>query len=679
MVTGAEASVLLSASAVTFLPGLVLLFVLGVRRPLFSLALAPAASIGVLGVLAAAGALTGVPFGVELVGGALLGLLLVGVALRFGTSRRAQPRHRWRLPSPAMLGGAGLGLIGAGLGVAIWLDGLGLLSTVAQEHDMIIHQLLVSYLERTGRTAPWQVMPADLLTGSPVFFYPAGAHLPAALLADLGVGPVTALNAMSVLLLAVCWATSLAALTFVAARTAGLGRDTAVLAAGVATVIGATLYRPVFQLIHDGGLYPNAVAFTLAPGVLAAVVAMPPRGWRVPVALGVGAAGIVSVHPSVVVTVGLSAAAWFAGEALTRGGLRRLHRIALPLAGAAALAGALLAPVLLQVAPAAGGASSLGADIGPVPFGDALGSSLGTAYGGFLDPGRTTGQLVFTVLYLVGVAGLLWRRRGLGLLAAWLTWVLVTLEFFLSPARGLDAPITRYFFDALLRVWSHVSLFVPSLAALGVVLAVTAVAVRIRRLLPLPFRAGRLVAAGTVAATVLLLLGPIPGYRTMATEAVASRYAEPDFTRVSTDDLAAIEWLDGRVEPGQRVLNSANDGSTFLYVDAGIPVVNVTSLGLQSLPHTYRLLRSFNTYPGNEDIRRMLTELNIAWVYVDATAPPIGAGRAPSGWVDGSTAYTTAPGLSGLDELPLPGLDLRFRVGSVSIYRLDLDVVRALG
>lgn len=678
MVTGAEAGVLLLAAAVTFLPGLALLFVLGVRRPLCCLALAPAASIGVLGVLAAAGGPAGVPFGVAPVGGVVFALLAVGVAVRLGTSRGGQ-RRRWRPPSLAVLGGAGLGLTGAALGVASWLDGLGRLSTVAQEHDMIVHQLLVSYLDRTGRAAPWQVMPADLLTGSPVFFYPAGAHRPAALLADLGIDPVTALNAMSVLLLAVCWATSLAALTFVAALAAGVGRDSASLAAGVAAVIGATLYRPVFQLVHDGGLYPNAVAFTLAPGVLAAVVAMPPKGWRVPVALGVSAAGIVSVHPSAVVTVGLSAAAWFAGEALTRGGLHRLRRIALPLAGAGAVAAALLAPVLVQVAPAAGGASSFGADIGPVPFGDALGSSLGTAYGGFLDPGRTTGQAVFTVLYLGGVVGLLWRRRGLGLLAAWLTWVLVTFAFLLSPARGLEAPITGYFYDALLRVWSHVSLFVPSLAALGVVLAVTAVAVRIRRLLPLPFRAGRLVAVGTVTATVLLLLGPIPDYRAVATEAVASRYAEPDFTRVSADDLAAIEWLDGRVEPGQRVLNSANDGSTFLYVEAGIPVVNVTSLGLQSVPHTYRLLGFFNTYPENEDVRRLLTELNIAWVYVDSEAPPIGAGRAPSGWVDGSVVYTTAPGLSRLDELPLPGLDLRFQAGSVSVYRLDLDVVRALG
>lgn len=674
---GADVGVLLLAAAVTFLPGPALLLLLGVRKPVFHLALAPTVSLGILGLIAVVAALVRVEFGAELVGGVLLVLVVAAVLAWLRTARD----RRWRpsRPSLASVCGAALGATGAGVGIATWLDGLGDLGMVAQEHDMILHQLLVSYIDRTGRAAPWQVMPADLLTGGAVFFYPAGGHRPAAVLADLGINPVVALNATSIALLAVGWATSVAALTLVAARRAGLSRDVAALAAGVAALVGATLYRPVFQLVHDGGLYSNAVAFALAPGLLAAVVAVPPRGWRVVVPVGIGAAGIVSAHPSAAVTVGVSAVAWFAAEALSRDGRRRLTRIALPLVAAGVVAAALLLPSLAQVAPVAGGASSSGGpDIPSTPFADALGSSLGTAYGGYIDLGRTMGQLVFTVLYLAGVAALLWRRRGVGLLAAWLAWLLVTFAFFLSPARGIEAPLTAYFYNAALRVWSHVALFIPSLAGLGVVLIVGSVAVAVRRRMPRAVRARPLVALGTVAVAVLLLLNPIPGYRAIATEAIERRYEHPDFTRVTADDLAAIAWLDGRVRPGQRVLNSANDGSTFLYVEAGIPVVNVTTLGVGSLPYTYRLLDAFNTYPRNEEIRRLLTELNIAWVYVDAEAPTIGATRATADWLDGAPTFSTAPGLRGLDSLPLPGLDLRFRAGSVSVYHLDLDVVRAL-
>lgn len=674
----AEMGVLLLAATVTFLPGLALLVLLGVRRPVFHLALAPAVSIGLLNLLAVAAALVGVEFGAESVGAVVLVLVLVLAAAtaRWHASRR-RPRWRWnpRVSFPSLCAAA-IGITGAGMGVAIWLEGLGGLGTIAQEHDMIVHQLLVSYISRTGRAAPWQVMPADLLTGSSVFYYPSGGHLPAALLADLGIGPVTALNAVSIILLAVCWAASLAVLTVVAARSAGVSRDSASLAAGCAALIGATLYRPVFQLVHDGGVYSNAVAFALAPGLLAAVIAMPPRSWRLAVSVGIGAAGIVSVHPSAAVTVGFSALAWFAGEALTQSGRQRLGGIVLPLGAAGLVAALLLLPSLAQVAPAAGGASPPGVEFPGTPFAEALGASLGTAYGGYIDIGRTTGQLVFTVLYLAGVVALIRLRRGYGLLAAWFAWVLVAFAFLLSPARGIEAPLTDYFYDAAFRVLSHVSLFIPSLAALGVVLVVGSLAVAVRRRLPLAVTVRPLVGLGTVAVVVLLLLSAIPGYRAIATKAVAARYGEPEFLRVTADDLAAIAWLDGRVEPGQRVLNSANDGSTFLYVEAGIPVINVTTVGVGSAPHTHRLLAAFNTYPNSAAIRRLITDLNIAWVYVDAEAPVIGASRAD--WLDGATTFSTAPGLRALDTLPLPGLHLRFRVGSVSVYRVDLDVVRAL-
>ncbi|MDQ3886197.1 MAG: hypothetical protein M3308_04090, partial [Actinomycetota bacterium] len=335
-------------------------------------------------------------------------------------------------------------------------------------------------------------------------------------------------------------------------------------------------------------------------------------------------------------------------------------------------------PLLVQASATGVRITSFPPDSSPTPFADALGSALGMAYGGFLDPTRSTGQGVVTALCFLGVVALAWQRRGFGLVVTWATWVAITFGSFRSPGTGLEAPVTSLFYNALLRVWSHVALFVPSLVALGIVLTTSATVVAIRRALPRSAQVWRLTSVGILAVTAAYLLGPGERYAEVAARSVASRYSEPDFTRVTADDRAAIAWLADRVRPGQRVLNSANDGSTFLYVWEGVPVVNVASLGLASAPYTYRLLDSFNQYPRDGQLRRLLVTLDIAWVYVDARAPAIGSGGAPEGWADPTVPYRLAPGLSGLDVLPLPGLDLEFRSGSVSVYHLDLARVRSL-
>ncbi|MET0190974.1 MAG: DUF6541 family protein [Pseudonocardia sediminis] len=157
------------------------------------------------------------------------------------------------------------------------------------------------------------------------------------------------------------------------------------------------------------------------------------------------------------------------------------------------------------------------------------------------------------------------------------------------------------------------------------------------------------------------------------TRSVAERYEAPEFSRVSPDDLAAVDFLRSRVVPGERVMNSANDGSTFLYVSAGISIVNVSSLGTGSAPWTYGLMAAFNRYPEDPAVRAELRRLDVGWVYVDSDAPGIGAGGAPYGWVDRSRPFSTAPGLTNLDGLP--GLTLAYRNGTVSVYRLDLTRV----
>ncbi|XVV04007.1 DUF6541 family protein [Actinosynnema sp. CA-248983] len=657
--TAHDVGAVLVALLVVGLPGAGLLSACGVRRPLWFAALAVPGSAAVATLVAIGCALTGLRYGPSPLGVVTFVLLAVGVwrargLVRFGRLRRSAA------------GAAGPLLVLAAVAVSglTWFYGLHRLSTVSQEHDMVVHHVLTAYIERTGRGAPWQVLPADLLTGADVTFYPAGLHLLMASAATLVGDTVVGVNAVTVVVLGFAWAVSAAALGHVAGRRARLGRVRSGLAAGFAALVAVGLYRPVFSLIHEGGILPNAAALVLAPGVLAALLSVPRRGWGPVVALGVACAGLVSIHPSAIATVGLSVVAWLVGDALARRRVvRELPRLLL--VGAVALVVA--APVLAQALGVAEGPTNFRPDIAALPFRTAVENALLLPYSGFVPHLLGEPQLAAALVTLAGAVAVVVFRRGFGALAAWLVWVVVEVLFATSPDAGPDALVTGFFYHAHLRIWSHVSLFAPVLAGLGVALVASAVALRLAR--RGERRRARWTAAGLAAvAAVAYLAWPAVGYARVEASYLGNRYVRPDFVRVGPDDRAAGDWLAGRVRPGERVLNSANDGSTFLYVEHGLPVVNVNTLGSARTPYTYRLLRSFNTYPTDPGVRAELRELNVRWVYVDAVAPGIGAGGAPEGWV-GGPGFSLAPGLAGLDGLP--GLDLAFRSGTVSVYELD--------
>ncbi|HET9254967.1 MAG TPA: DUF6541 family protein [Pseudonocardiaceae bacterium] len=685
--------VLLVALLVCYLPGLALMAALGVRSGVLLIGLAPAATVGVATVTGAGTALLGVRFGPRPLG--LLTAAMVVVATALPVLRRLAHRSRRKLPAAGRLGHGrlghgrlGRGRLGQVAGVVLvaggaltgalpWLRGIGPLSTVPQEHDMVVHAVLSAYIQRSGHAAPWQLMPADVLSGTPVSFYPSGLHLLAAVTGGLTGATVPALNAVTVVLLAVGLAGSAAALTVVAARQLGLAPATAMLAAGVAVLVAAGLYRPAFQLMHDGGVLANSAALALAPGVIAGVLALPHLPRTSAIAAGVACAGVVSVHPSATASVGVTVIAWWAGQALTPDGRARLrgqrgsHLIRLLItAGTAAV---LASGTLIAMLPSSGRTASWPPDTLPVPFGDAVGSTIALAYGGYLDPQRSKGQAVAAVLVALGVLAVVALRRGFGVVTAWAAWSLVTIGTLLSPGTGPVSLVTGFFYHAHARVWSHVSLLAPVLAGLGVVLTANWCALWLRRHGPVPARPAA--ALLVVLAWLGYLAGPAARYADTNTTAVAARYRSPEFVRVGADDQRAITWLAEHIRPGERVLNSPNDGSTYLYVERGIPVLNVVPLGLDGVPYSYQLLRSFRFYPADERIRDLLRRYHVAWVYVDSSAPVIGSSVSPQGWA-GTELFTLAPGLAELTGLP--GLTPTFTSGSVTVYSLDLGALRAV-
>ena len=272
-----DAVVLAVAVAVAYLPGLVLLAALSVPPGLLMVALAPAASVAVAGVVAVV---------VAPVGSAVRTRRAPG---RDGRDRRRGRRARLRRgahsgapsagpgPRAPLVVGSAMVAVGAAYAAWAWLVGIGPLATRPQEHDMIMHVLQTAYVTRTGRGAPWQLAPVDLLTGTPTWFYPSGVHLLAAATAGLiGGAAVPALNAQTVVLLAVAGCTGAAALGAVAARQLGWAGAARCSSAGVASLVMAGLYRPAPVLMHDGGIFANAVSLSLVPAAVAGVLAREP-------------------------------------------------------------------------------------------------------------------------------------------------------------------------------------------------------------------------------------------------------------------------------------------------------------------------------------------------------------------------------------------------------------------
>ncbi|WP_020668867.1 DUF6541 family protein [Amycolatopsis nigrescens] len=669
-------------------PGLLLQLAAGVRDKLWLAALTAPVSIGVFVVAGVVSAIPGVPYSPWLV--LVLTVVLAAVLLlawrRLRTSavpiepiEPAETESSFLPSLPPRLVllakiAAGLLCLGAMvLAFQPWRTGLGGWATYPQEHDTITHTWLTAYIERTGRGAPWDLLPLDLLTGGPVSFYPSGLPLTAALSGDLAGGAVVGFNVINALVIGPVFVLGCAALAAAIFRRLKVGPEWTALAGGIAALVAAGLYRPGVNLLHDGGIAPNAVAMSLAPGLIAALITIGRRQWLRAVLLGLGLAGVFAVHPSSVATIGASVVVFWVVEACTARG-REILRGQWPVLLVAGVVTVLAA--LGQVLGSLSQATRTGSwqpDIGPAPIGDAVGTNLMLTYGGYFDSKQMYAQVAAATMALLGVAAILLTRRAWGALGMWAFWLLISVDFKLSPASGIGSTlIGSFFYKSYVRIQAHVSLFVPVLAAFGVLVTAVAVAKLVGswRKLPAAVRAPGPVTAAVLAVVVLVYTGwaAIP-YEHRNAEIVASRYVKPEFVRVNDDDRKAADWLAANIQPGQRVMNSANDGSTFAYIDDAVPLVNVVTLGNIQIPYTFELLKSFHDYPKNPQIRQAILDLNIAYVYVDSQAPVMGAGPgAPANWL-GEPTYTVAPGLKYLDGLP--GISVGFKSGTVTVYRLD--------
>jgi hypothetical protein len=664
------------AVCVAVIPGAGAMLLIGVRRPVWYVALAAPCSVAVASLTGVVTTLVGAPYG-------FLALAIASVLLAGGGVARWAVQRRGRVvpgsvhrPGSVRTAPAYLGLVavlgGLGVSVLTWLGGLGWsLRTYPQEHDMIFHLAVSSYIARTGMGAPWELAPTDVLTQAGTMFYPAGFHLLAGAATQVTGNVVVSVNALAIVLVGIGMPLGAALLAAALARANGFAPDTTLGAAGVATVLTATIYRPGVQLAHDGGILPNSVAFSLCAGVLAALLSWRRVSSAVLAAAGLGAAGAVIVHPSALVTLGVTVVVYLLVDVLRRD-RRDSVRVARAFAPAAILAALVALPTLIIGSSAVATTTAFVTQTQDRPFALAVGKAVTFAYGGYLDPDSTRSQVAAAVLILAGVLMLLGARVCIPLLAVVAVWFAIVVSYFVGPGKGLAGIVTGFFYNSEPRVWSHLTLVGVPAGALGLALGARWVARRI----PVLKRSGvPWVTAGLLLLVVAVYaVGPGYVYARINENAVASRFATPDFTRVNGDDEAAAAWLAGQVRPGQRVLNSANDGSTILYTEYGLPVVNLATLGSASAPYTYQMLAGFRDFPTDPVIRRDLRDLHVDWLYVDSEAPAIGVGGAPFGWPQ-RDRLTVPRGFENLSGLP--GVTPVFRAGTVTVYRLDPAVVAA--
>lgn len=671
---------LVAAAAVVVLPGTALLLALTVRRWLWVLGVAPAATIGVATLTAEACTVLHVPYGLPALAVATVILFALGLLWWLLGWRRSAETPRTVTPGWARVVsvlGMLMALGGIGYGVRMWISALHGLGTLPQEHDMIVHTELTAYIQRTGHGAPWQLLPVDLLSGKPVQFYPSGMHLLAAATGAITGNPIEGLNAVTVILLGIGLPLSAATLAYQALRLAGIATPFATLGGGMGAIVATGLYRPAIGLVHEGGILPNAAEFALVPGVIAALLSLRRRDWLAAIAAGVGCAGVITLHPSAAVIITVTLIAWWIGELLVRRGPHWVAGNLLPVALAGVVTVAVGLPVLLPSLSVAAHTSNFHPDFAPLSFGSALKTTLELPYGAFAD---ITGKLqwVPAALALLGVLIAIVTRQALGAVLAWLVWLLVVVFAWVSPGNGLTAPITGFFYNAMVRIWSNYYLMVPVMAGVGTVLAVRLLTKLLRRMRG--FRAQPVRVAWLAAILIVLtglLYGLLPGreYMRLDTRILATRYGMPDLHRITGDDQAAFNYLAGKVRPGERVMNSADDGSTYLYVEKNIPVVNDQTLGATAAPYTYQLLQYFSQYPLDRQVRQWLLHLNVRWLYVDQSAPAIGAAGSPQNWA-GHGLFSFPPGFQNLDDLP--GLAEVFQSGPVRVYHLDLDRIAAM-
>lgn len=612
------------------LPGTLVGLLLRLPRHVAVAAAAPI-TFGLVGATTPLYGVIGVPWNPWTAGAMLLIVLAAAAGVRrwilprwtrSAVGRPAVPRSVspwWTLVG---IGGAAV------IATIVFLRGTGGIGAVSQYWDAVWHTNYTRWIAQTGQASPLRAGQfLNLETQTPTF-YPSAMHAVGALVLTMsGAGATVAVNAGILVSCALIVPVGAAGLTWAASRGNVLAATFAALAASLFSALPYDqTWRPAWPFALVVGLSGAVVALlvsgelTLQPGrILASAAAI---------------VGVVSIHPSAVLCVGVPVFGWLLVRlVVNRAGLGRQ---VVSLAVVAVLSGIALAVQLRQVFAVSG---TLVATSYATPF-TFIGSLHQLALFNVGVAGQT-GQWALTVLAVFGGVVAVWRRQGGWLLPTGVVFALLGVQTMSGKLPVLHL-LTSAFWNDYWRLGAMVAWVACALVGIGLA-EVARWGARVPRL-TVPV-AGVLVAAALLAGT--------GGYVDRNVTRVAIGYT-PGV--VGPEQLAAMNALPRLVPAGQVVLNDPMDGSAWMYSVAGVrPMFVHYQVGSPSTDQAL-LLRSLNQLDTDPAVRAAVRRLNLEFVYA--------GDRAIYPWTSRS------PGFLNLNTVA----DLRpvFSDSGATVYRIDL-------
>lgn len=535
-----QGGVLALALAVIYVPGL--LIALAMRLRGLSLAsAAPGISVGLYALLAILFPWVGVRWTIwsAVVGSGIAVVLFWCAALLARQSDRvseaAPPRGRALITAGVV--------IGAGLNAARLMTYVGRPDAISQTNDAVFHLNALRWIAETGSASSFDI---SRMVGSHSF-YPGAWHAVTSLLTEGIAEAPTAVNMVSLVIVAAIWPIGIAML----AR--GLGVGTRVVAFTAALSSGMYAFP---QLMFEWGvLYPYALSLALAPGIIGLVIAAVrsershgPGLIRLGVLAALSLAGIALSQPSTILLVGLMVLICLSADYLHRTPHGRLEGVIL-------VSGwGILALVWMF-------------------FTFITGSVVWRAYrsvpGAVLDvlvngQSLTPPSLGISILMVCGVVVSLRERRWRWLVFAW---GLLSTMYVIGVATDLPLVkriLTGAWYGDSFRLAAIVPIAVIPLAAVGL-----AGALRLcERHLP-PWRSAVLPAVSLAAIAVIGIVWttilPVAQLRVAAETDGQSRYAMDADSYLSIDEYRLLRELPDLVPADALLLGNPSTGAAFAY------------------------------------------------------------------------------------------------------------------
>lgn len=550
LIEGVTSGVPSVASAFVFLAfGGAAAWLLGIRSRLLLVVAALPVGIGLLALTSQVVGGLGFQTSIVIQAGVALGVAALLATMRWLRTRKASSvRTTTAPPGPIVWAGAALG---SAIAMGVWLAGIGDFGLPPQGNDDIWHGYVVERLIHMPAITADTVAPVFVDSASPVYNYPYGIHLSAALTHE--VTPVSVaeiLNGAWVVDIGLLLPFGLAALAWRLFP----GRPWVAFWSGTLSS-GVTVF-PYLTV----GLLPFTAAVAMIPGLLALVLAYLGQPRVVPsVVVALAAVGILVTHPSGAAAAGVLVGLVTLEQVLLASRRREASPIVRALIVPAALAALGSLPWLLTTG--SGGIGTPTASPSPDGPGPAVLMFLGLA-----SP-WTPPQPLLAILALAGVVAAIASRHAMSMVAG----LAIFGVLFIGVIAGIGslAGLTGPWLGDWPRLLAVVGLILPILAALGV----TGIVRSWRRIME---RRALPRASLSLAVTALVVGFVVIGGTSYAAARGQSivRTAWHDSGLITSQDLGLLKAIAQEVGPTDKVLNSPRDGSVWMYALFGTtPVI----------------------------------------------------------------------------------------------------------